>query len=101
MFTASRIATAAVSCRSDDVIWNALDHSSCTPLHRTSFTSNSRSLRRTRKYRIFAYDAAGIPDTTSRRFNQVIVSYDASKDERVEALTKKHAAVTERLKEKS
>ncbi|KAI0806755.1 hypothetical protein C8Q74DRAFT_1224171 [Fomes fomentarius] len=34
-------------------------------------------------------------------FNQVTVSYDASKDERVEALTKKHAAVTERLKEKS
>ncbi|KAI0781460.1 hypothetical protein BD413DRAFT_463943 [Trametes elegans] len=34
-------------------------------------------------------------------FNQVTVSYDASKDERVEALQKKNAEVAQRLREKS
>ncbi|TFK84019.1 DUF1014-domain-containing protein [Polyporus arcularius HHB13444] len=34
-------------------------------------------------------------------FNQTTVSYDASKEERVEALKKKHAEVAQRLKEKS
>ncbi|OBZ75544.1 hypothetical protein A0H81_04861 [Grifola frondosa] len=33
-------------------------------------------------------------------FNQVTVAYDASKDEKVDALSKKHAAITERLRER-
>ncbi|KAI0713672.1 hypothetical protein C8Q76DRAFT_693508 [Earliella scabrosa] len=34
-------------------------------------------------------------------FNQVTVSYDASKEERVQALSKKNAEITDRLREKS
>ena len=34
------------------------------------------------------------------RFNQVTVSYDASKDEKVEALKKQQRAVQERLRER-
>ncbi|KAJ2974144.1 hypothetical protein NUW54_g11937 [Trametes sanguinea] len=33
-------------------------------------------------------------------FNQVVVSYDASKEERVEALSRKKAEIAERLREK-
>lgn len=36
-----------------------------------------------------------------RRFNQVVVSYDASKEERVDALERRHKEVEERLKEKT
>jgi len=38
--------------------------------------------------------------STPNRFNQTVVSYDASKEEKVDALKKKNVATEQRLREK-
>ena len=38
---------------------------------------------------------------SSRRFNQVVVAYDATKEERVDALEKKNREVEQRLRERT
>ena len=63
-------------------------------------TSNSRNHLKTREQSgLLTVNVFCL--TMLRRFNQVVVSYDASKEERVDALERRHKEVEERLKEKT
>ena len=68
--------------------------------NRSSYTSNSRNHLKIREQSgLLTVNVFCL--TMLRRFNQVVVSYDASKEERVEALERRHKEVEERLKEKT
>lgn len=71
---------------------------------RSFFSRNSRRLQRIREYipsALLRSDHANAePGPYLNRFNQTVVSYDASKEEKVEALKKKNVATEQRLKER-
>jgi len=66
----------------------------------TYCSSNSRRVPRIREFMKGINEAYGLRNRRDSRFNQTVVSYDATKEEKVEALKRRQGEIEERLREK-